>query len=84
VRLTIKKVNKAIQEIEAGWELVKGNGYFYWVHDTDMSYLDMESIGVYQLNFLTLDEWIEEFKTRKPAFGTLAWYDYERSLEEGK
>ncbi len=77
MKLTMKKVNHAIQEIEDGWELVKGNGYFYWVHPTDMSYLDLATVGVYKLNDFTLDRWIEEFISRKPSYGTLAWYDQE-------
>ena len=74
-KLTLKKVNKAVQEVEAGWELVKGAGYFYWVHPTDLSYLDCASIGVYRLNDFTLERWVEEFKTRAPEHGTRAWYD---------
>lgn len=75
MRLTIKKINQAVQEIEQGWELVKGNGYFYWSHPTDLSYLDCASIPVCKVNDLTLDRWIEEFVERKPAYGTLAYYD---------
>ena len=75
MRLTIKKINKVVQEIEEGWELVKGNGYFYWSHPTDLSYLDCATIPVYKVNDLTLDQWIEEFVGREPAFGTLAYYD---------
>ena len=52
MKLTIKKVNKAIQEIESGWELVKGNGYFYWVHPTDLSYTDLETVDAYRLKLL--------------------------------
>ena len=77
MKLTLKKVNKAIQEVEAGWELVKGNGYFYWVHPTDMSYLDCATVGVYKLNEFTLERWIEEFKGRSPEHGTFAWYNQE-------
>ena len=75
MRLTMKKVNQAVQEIEAGWELVRGEGYFYWSHPTDYSYLDCQSIGVFNLNHLTLEEWLEEFKTRGPEEGTWAWYE---------
>jgi len=59
--LTLKKVNKAIQEIEAGWELVKGNGYFYWVHPT-ADYTQIPTVAVCKINDFTLDQWIEEFK----------------------
>ena len=81
MKLTIKRINKVVQEIESGWELAKGDGYFYWVHDTDMSYLDLQTVDAYRLNFLTLDEWIEEFKTRRPAYGTLAYYDWQLEQE---
>ena len=79
MKLTMKKVNQAIQEIEAGWELVKGNGYFYWVHPTDMSYLDCATVGVYKLNDYNLDRWVEEFKGRGPDFGTWAYYNQEEA-----
>lgn len=81
MKLTIKRINKAVQELESGWELAKGDGYFYWVHDTDMSYLDLQTVDAYRLNFLTLDEWIEEFKTRRPSYGTLAYYDWQLEQE---
>lgn len=66
--LTMKKVNKAIQEIESGWELYKGEGYFYWIHPTDISYTDCPSIAVYKLNDFTLDRWIEEFNNRYTTY----------------
>lgn len=77
--LRLATVNNAIQELESGWELVKGEGYFYWAHPTDMSYLDCETVSVYKLNDYSLDRWIEEFKNRGPAFGTWAYYN---QLEE--
>jgi|DEB0MinimDraft_6_1074348.scaffolds.fasta_scaffold14713_2 hypothetical protein len=73
--LTLKKVNAAIQKIEDGWELVKGEGYFYWVHPTDLSYLDLSTVSVYRLNHLTLDQWIDEFVNRAPHQGTFAYYE---------
>ncbi len=75
MRLTIKKVNQTIQNIESGWELVKGEGYFYWSHPTDLSYLDCASIAVYKLNDFTLERWVEEFINRAPEFGTWAYYE---------
>ena len=60
MKLTIKKVNDSIQQIESGWELAKGNGYFYWTHPTN-SPLDNGSIPVCKLNDLTLEQWIQEF-----------------------
>lgn len=77
MNLTMKKVNQAIHEIESDWELVKGDGYFYWVHPTDMSYLDCATVGVYKLNDFTLERWIEEFKGRGPEQGTWASYNQE-------
>ena len=58
--LTLKKVNKAVQEIEAGWELVKGNGYFYWSHPT-ADYWEMPTVCICKLNDFTLERWVEEF-----------------------
>ncbi|MBL19166.1 MAG: hypothetical protein CMC82_04985 [Flavobacteriaceae bacterium] len=60
MRLTLKKVNEMIQQIESGWELVKGNGYFYWTHPTD-SPLDNGSVHVYKLSDYTLEQWVAEF-----------------------
>lgn len=74
--LTLKKVNAAIQKIEDGWELVKGEGYFYWYHPTDLSYLDLSTVSVYRLNHLTLDQWIDEFVNRSPVEGVLTASDY--------
>ena len=76
MRLTLKKINHAIQTLEEGWELVKGNGYFYWVHPTDLSYLDLETVAVTRLNDFDLDRWMYEFETRKPSYGTLAYWDW--------
>lgn len=81
MRLTIKKVNEAIQRMEDGWELVKGNGYFYWVHPTDLSYLDLETVDVYRLNDLDLEQWIYQFAHRKPSYGTLAYWEWESEQE---
>jgi len=73
--LRLATVNKAIQKLESGWELVQGNGYFYWMHPTDESYLDCASVAVYRLNHMTLDQWIDQFKNRGPEHGTYAYYD---------
>jgi hypothetical protein len=80
--LTMKKVNDAIQRLEDGWELVKGNGYFYWAHPTDTSYTDLETVDVYRLNHLDLEQWIYQFTHRKPSYGTLAYREWELEQEK--
>ena len=80
--LTMKKVNDAIQRLEDGWELVKGNGYFYWAHPTDLSYIELEHIDVHKLNDLDLEQWIYQFTTRKPEGGTLAYREWELEQEK--
>ena len=53
-------VNKAIAHL-GKIELVKGEGYFYFIGD-DVN-VWAESVYVYRLNELTLERWIEEAKS---------------------
>ena len=56
--LTLKQVNKEIAARWPGYELVKGDGYFY-IHgpDTELWYESM--ICVFRINHLPLRHWIE-------------------------
>jgi hypothetical protein len=56
-RVTIKKVNTALPE---GYELVKGNGYFYFT-GPDCHEWYTSSVPVCHLNDLTVERWVEEF-----------------------
>ena len=59
-RLTMKSANKAIAARGIKAELVKGDcGYFYFVGD-DVEYANTTSVSVYQLNHLTLDQWMAD------------------------
>ena len=70
--LTLKKVNKAIASY--GYELVRGEGYFYFVPLNDnYASLDLgednyqpqsDSVYVYRLNHLTLENWVNELETK--------------------
>ena len=65
--LTIKKVNKNIQKMYPFLELVKGEGYFYFICLDDKEYdlfglLDCTSVYAYTLNQMDLSAWIDEAK----------------------
>lgn len=57
----MNKINKELYKL-GKIELVKGNGYFYFIGDD----VDIDISGVYvnSLNQLTLKQWIEEAKDR--------------------
>ena len=57
--ITLRTVNKAIAHF-GDIELVKGNGYFYFVGE-DVN-VWAEGVYVYRLNELSLERWIEEAK----------------------
>jgi len=52
-------VNKAIASL-GDIELVKGNGYFYFVGNSVS--VDAGGVYVYGIKELTLDQWVEEAK----------------------
>lgn len=57
--LTLNKVNKEIKKIVPDVELVKGDGYFYFVgKSVELNY--STSVMVNSLNQLTLDQWLIE------------------------
>lgn len=60
-RLTINLINK---NLPAGYELVRGEGYFYFFGGDSASW---EQSGVYvnRLNDLTLEQWLDEFNYLK-------------------
>ena len=59
--LTLKKINKALQDLGSQEILVKGEGYYYFIegnsYDWNTSY-----VMVMTLNELSLEEWIAEWK----------------------
>lgn len=60
--LTLKKVNKALQELGAQEILVKGEGYYYFIEGNSYSW-ETSSVMVMTLNELSLEEWIAEWKS---------------------
>jgi hypothetical protein len=58
--LTIKKVNDELRAITSQYiELVKGQGYYYFVYDDGRRY-STASVYVNSLNQLSLDTWLYE------------------------
>lgn len=64
-RITIKQINTAIRSISGNHtsELVRGDGYFYFAGELESSW---PHGGVYvpRLGDLSLDEWVEEYRSR--------------------
>lgn len=58
--LRLSTVNKELKRLGYKYELVKGEGYFYFVGEDN----DLTSVYVYTLNDLTLDRWVEELESR--------------------
>lgn len=57
--LTLKKVSKALP---AGFELVKGEGYYYFAGPgTEGWHTTM--VCVFRLNHMTLEQWLSEFES---------------------
>lgn len=79
---TMKKINNYLKEL-APLELVKGNGYFYFIEtkDAKFNWQDVpDSIGVCHMNHLSMEQWQGEidyavdqwngsYSTRSPFFG---------------
>lgn len=60
-RLTLTTVNKAVAAAVPGAELVKGEGYFYFI-GAGFERAASASVMVPRLNDLTLTRWIEELE----------------------
>ena len=59
----MKTVNKEIQKLYPKMELIKGEGYFYFIsEDIDIQQLYTTSVYTFLLNDLTLIDWIREAK----------------------
>lgn len=57
--MQLRTINKAIASKGIAVELVKGDGYFYFVGEA-VENADTSSVMVFRLNDLTLDQWMEE------------------------
>lgn len=62
--VTLKKVNDELKKRGIAAELVKGKGYHYFTGD-DCSGWPETSVMVYNVNELTLDQWMTEWETLK-------------------
>jgi hypothetical protein len=63
--VTTKKVNAALKAAGFDVELAKGGGYFYF-YDIGDSFVATAMSGVYvsRITDLTVEEWVEEFKSK--------------------
>ena len=61
-RLTLATVNKAVAAAVPGAELVKGEGYFYFI-GAGFERAKSASVYVPRLNDLSLERWVEEAKS---------------------
>jgi hypothetical protein len=63
--LTLKKVNAELTRAGIRAELVKGDGYFYFVgQDVELAQEQGVYGGVSRLNNLSLKQWVEEARQR--------------------
>lgn len=65
--LTLKRVNKAIEEKYPKVFLVKGNGYYYLASDDSeiglkLATLHTTSIDIFDISHLSLERWMDEVK----------------------
>lgn len=57
-RATIKAVNRAVSRAGIPLELVRGDGYHYWVYDTAGRF-DTFSVYVCYTNCVSVERWVE-------------------------
>lgn len=60
--IRLSAINRALKELGIKMELVKGEGYFYFVGE-DCDDRESTSVMVYRLNQLTKEQWIEEARS---------------------
>lgn len=61
---TTKQVNKAIAALGGSEELVKGDGYCYFVGG-DTENWEQASVYVPRIGDLTVEQWVDEYKSLK-------------------
>lgn len=66
--LTLKKINNEIAKLGGNEILVKGEGYYYFAEGEAYGWYN-QSVYVYRLNQLTLEQWIQEYLDRKNSQG---------------
>jgi hypothetical protein len=60
-RKTVIKMLESLG-VEAGWELVQGNGYLYFVSPADQEMLADSSVWTPRVSDLTLADWKDDFQ----------------------
>jgi hypothetical protein len=60
---TLPNINRRLKALDENLELVKGEGYFYFVYDVPGSAYETESIMVHKISHLSGPKWIEYGKT---------------------
>lgn len=63
MKFALKTLNKELAKL-GQVELVKGEGYFYFNGKSVDQCKEQGVYGVYRLNDLTIEQWIEEAKSR--------------------
>lgn len=58
MKATIRSVNAAVRKAGIPLELVRGEGYHYWVHDEDGHY-DTVSEMVCYTSHISVEKWVE-------------------------
>lgn len=59
-KATLKKLQAVVDTLAPEFEIVKGEGYFYFsMKDTASNAKYPESIYIYAMNQMTLEEWTE-------------------------
>lgn len=67
-RVTLNKINEAVRASGHNEQLVKGNGYYYWINGEAYKFREMGVYGVSHLNELTIEQWIADLETRRIEF----------------
>lgn len=62
--ITLKAVNKELARLHISAELVKGDGYFYFSGEDVELAQEQGVYGVFRLNDLSLEQWVEEARQR--------------------
>jgi hypothetical protein len=77
---TVKSINKVFKEDGLPVELVKGEGYFYYIFNEPRdSVYETRSVYVYRLSDLTKQHWIDE--GRMFALETVAHFGINRRYD---
>lgn len=71
--IKLATINKAIAALGGKEILVKGSDYFYFTEGEAFKW-ERSSVYVFKLNDLTLEQWLEEYKSLKDPMNKYAVY----------